>query len=361
MPIHAIVSMRTLLASLLVAVLGLGFSFQGAVAQDGGGEQPGLIKDRVKLGQTGMQFLSVSVDPRAASLGNTSYAREMGAASMFYNPAAVSRMSSTLDVHLGQMQWISDISHNYGALAFRPGNGEYGTVGVTLRSVDYGRLLETIRADNQEGFLDMGTYSPTALAVGLGYGRSLTDRFSVGANLKIAHQSLGASAIALDTPGDYTGGVQKRQNSVTTPVVDFGVLYDTGYRSLTFGATVRNFSQEVTYARESFELPLAFSIAGEVDAVDFLPLSDDRHTLNVAVRALTPRSNVEQVGIGAEYIFLNTIAVRTGYHHPTERGSIRLGAGIQQNVSGLGFNFDYAYQTFESFNAVHRLVLGLNL
>ena len=361
MSTHVTDLMRTFIASFLVAVLGFGLSVQSVVAQDDGGEEPGLIKDRVKLGQTGMQFLSVSTDPRAAGLANTTYARGMGAASMLYNPAAMSRMSSTFDAQFGQIQWISDIAHNYGAVAFRPGNGEYGTVGVSLRSVDYGTLLETIRADNQEGFVDMGTYSPTALAVGLGYARSLTDRFSVGANLKVAHQSLGASAMALETAGDYTGGVEKQENKVTTPVVDFGVLYDTGYRSLTFAATIRNFSQEVTYARESFELPLTFNIAAEVDAVDFLPLSGEQHTLNVSAHALTPRSNVEQVGVGTEYIFLNAIAVRAGYHRPTERGGLRLGAGIQQDISGLGFHFDYAYQTMESFNAIHRLGLGLNL
>lgn len=361
MSIHVNDPMRTILSSLLIVLLGVGLALNPVVAQDGGGGEPGLIEDRVKLGQSGMQFLSVSVDPRAAALANTTFAREMGAGSMLYNPAAMARMSSTVDAQLGQIQWISDIAHNYGAVAFQPGTGQYGTVGVSVRSVDYGDLFETIRADNQEGFLDLGTFSPTALAVGLGYARSLTDRFSVGANVKIANQSLGSSPMALSSAGDYTGGVERQENSVSTAVVDFGVLYDTGYRSLTFAATVRNFSQEITYARESFELPLTFNIAGQVDAVDFLPLSGDRHALNVSARALTPRSNVEQIGVGAEYVFLNTISLRAGYHHPTARGGLRLGAGIQQDVSGLGFQFNYAYQSMESFNTIHRLGVAFDL
>ncbi len=45
----------------------------------------------------------------------------------------------------------------------------YGVFGFSLMAVDYGEVQETIRADNDQGFIDLGTIRPSAFAVGAGY------------------------------------------------------------------------------------------------------------------------------------------------------------------------------------------------
>lgn len=344
--------MRKLLTlTLLVGWLGM-LAAQNVQAQE-------LIEDRTKLAQTGMQFLSVSLDPRAAAMGSAMTAQDGAAISMFYNPAAMGYQKGALDVHLGQNQWISDIKYNFGAVSFRPANGAYGTVGVSLMSVSYGELLETVRVDNTQGFEDLGTFSPSSMAIGVGYAKALTDRFSVGTNLKWAHQSLGAATMEL--AGESGASPRREENSIGTMVVDFGVLYRTGFRSLNFAASIRNFSQELTYAEESFELPLAFRIGLSMDMADVLPLNSQYHSFKVAVDALHPRDNVEQVAIGGEYLFMDTIALRTGFRGPTAEQGLSLGAGLKHVFGDLGFGFDYAYQDFGLFSTVHRLGLRLNL
>jgi hypothetical protein len=89
--------------------------------------------EKQKRAQTGMKFTSLSIHPRAAALGNAVTSLELGSSSMFYNPAALSRMDQAAHVSLGQVQWIADITYNAGTVAFRPGSGQYGVFGLSLR------------------------------------------------------------------------------------------------------------------------------------------------------------------------------------------------------------------------------------
>ncbi len=123
--------------------------------------------DREKLAQTGMKFLSVPGDPRAAAMGSAATAMTGGSEMLFANPAGMAWTDRTTDVMLGQMQFLADINYNHASASFRPSNGRFGVIGVSLTSVDYGTFQETIRADNDQGFLDLGDFSPQAYALGL--------------------------------------------------------------------------------------------------------------------------------------------------------------------------------------------------
>lgn len=354
--------MRRFVALVMLVSLCVAVQVPAVQAQEeGGGGGVDLIEDRTKLAQTGMQFLSVSLDPRAAAMGSAlTAAQRGGAVNMFYNPAGMRFMESGVDLRLGQNRWIGDIRYNYGGVAYRPAGGAYGTIGVSIRSVNYGDLLGTIRADNKQGFEDTGTFSPSALAVGLGYARTLTDRFSVGANVKYARQSLGPSIMRLESAGDL-GSAVTQDNTQGTVAVDFGVIYRTGFRSLNFAASIRNFSRELTYAEESFELPLTFRIGTSMDVMDVVAQGSEMHSLLLSVEAMHPRDNVEQVAVGGEYMFMETIALRAGYRGPRAEEGMSLGGGLRHSLGDLGFGFDYAYQAYGIFNNVHRLAINLNI
>lgn len=331
-----------------------------AQAQDG----VGLIEDidRQKLGQTGMKFLIVPIDPRTAAVGGAITAHAGRSAALFNNPAGMGRMNRTMDASFGHMQWIADINYSYASAAFRPAGGLYGAFGVSLVAVDYGRFFETIRYNNADGYMELGTYSPSAMAIGLGYSRTLTDRFSVGGQAKYVSQNLGSSVLALESSVSKVkgGGPDIRQEfSENTVAFDFGVIYKTGFRSLNFAMSVRNFSQEVTYYEENFELPLAMRIGLEMDVVDFTSLNQDMHSILLAVDAERPRDYPERIHVGAEYQFFNTLALRAGYVAPADENSLSLGAGLQTGFSGAKFSADYAYTPYGLFDNVNRLALNI--
>ena len=325
-----------------------------------------------RLAQTGMKFLSVSVDPRAAAMGGALTALENGSASMFYNPAGMAGITRFVDVALGQTQFIGNADYNIGSAAFRPLDGLYGVFGVSLVAVNYGEFLGTIRADNEQGFVDLGTFSPTAMALGVGYARALTDRFAVGTNVKYVRQSLGAAVMSVDTDGN----MERRDTDASTVAVDFGVLYrvapnahsslvrrcdGTGFRSLNFAVTARNFSREITYAEESFELPLTFRIGLSMNMMHLTSVDPAVHSFLLSVNAERPRDFAERVQLGGEYVFMNTMALRAGYAYPSDEEGVSIGAGLQQSFRGIGFGFDYAYTDFGILGDVNRVALRISL
>ena len=324
------------------------------------GQTQGFQEPEVsKSAQTNFKFLSMSVDPRASGMGGALTAADQASSvAMFYNPAGLARMQSSVDVAVMQTQWIADINYSAGSIAFRPAGGVYGIVGVSVMAVDYGDFEGTVHDTNPSGYLDTGNFSPTALAVGVGYARSLSDRFAVGGNVKYAYQDLTTSFVDVDDAGEY---VSKDYNEGTV-AFDFGVLYNTGFRSLNFAMSVRNFAQELQYEQENFELPLTFRIGVSMDLTDLAAsVNPDMHSFRVAVDAVRPRDFAEQLQIGGEYLFLNTLALRAGYAFPTDTEGLSLGAGLQRSLAGVGLSFNYAFTSFEVFENVHRLGLQLSL
>ena len=314
--------------------------------------------DRDKLAQTGMKFLSVPLDPRAAAMSDAMTGVEGGAVMLFSNPAGMARLEGAMDASLGQVQWIADIGYNFGSIAFKPLGEAFGVVGISLLAVDYGELQETIRAENDQGFVDLGTFSPSAWSVGLGYARAVTDRFSVGGQVKYVSQDLGESPI-----GGTVDALERGSFQQGVMAYDFGVLYRTGYRKLNIAFSARNYASEIAFREDgdTSQLPLTLRMGVSMDVLNSTSGSAGMHSLILSADAEHPRDFAEQIKIGGEYTFLNTFSLRAGYTFPTDEQGVSLGAGIRQELSGVGFGADYAYTSFGIFSNVHRIALRFSL
>lgn len=347
------------LSDVMIALLVLLLWAPPAFGQDGGDDlnpeqrQP----ERKKLAQSGMKFLSFSVNARAVAIANAVTAEQYGSSlSLFYNPASMATLGNTFDVGLGTAQWFADINYNSGTAAFRPGAGNLGVFGVSVMAVDYGEVFETIRADNEKGYERIGTLTPSAYVVGLGYARTLSDRVSIGGHLKYAHESLGSNIMRTDSGGNYV----RSDNKVGTVAFDFGVIYNTGYRSLVLGFSAHNIAPELRYFEEGFETPMAISMGASMNMMDFFSPNQDLHDLQLFVNANRPRDYDEHLSIGSEYIFMNVLALRAGYSIPGRQDEgVSLGAGLQPNFGGLDVSIDYAYTSFEFLDDVHRFSVNV--
>ena len=308
-----------------------------------------------KRAQTGMKFLSTSMDARATALGGAVTADETysSSAALLYNPATMARMDKQFHVGFSNVQFIDDIQYNGFTAAYQPQGTNIGTFGFSVVSVNYGDILNTIRADTESGYEDRGTFSPSAIAVGVGYARSFTDRFSVGAHVKFVEQDLGTQFLTSESTRDF---------SESTVAVDFGILYNTGFRSLVLGMSARNFSSEVTYVQNSFELPLTFNIGLSMDMIDFTSLDPNMHSFKFRVDASRPRDFQEHVKVGGEYTFMNIFSLRAGmaeaFVQDEERG-MSLGAGVNLDVSGVNLTADYSFTEFGVFDSVNRFSIAL--
>ncbi len=340
--------------SLLLVLLVLGSATW--VQGQGPVTDPASVEPK-KRAQTGMKFLTVAGSPRAAALANSVGALRNGdSRALFVNPASMAEMEGNVHGFASRTRWISDIDYDFASAAYRPGSGRFGVVGLSFVNVSYGEFFRTVRAENEQGYKQLGTYSPTSLALGLGYARSVSDRFSVGGQAKWVHQSLGTQPIRYDEEGQ----LERRSFEKSVIAYDFGLMYRTGFESLTIGVRARNFAPEVTYVRNSFELPLTMDVAISMNVLDLTSLDPSRHALKVYSSFSRPRDFYEQVRLGGEYLFLETVALRAGYSAPNDVRGINLGAGLQHELAGVDLGFDYSYTQFDVFSAVNRLSLSLS-
>jgi len=324
-----------------------------------------VAHSQAKLAQTGLNFLTVGTDARATGMGEAFTTMEGSSTAMFYNPAGIAAVNRFVDVSTNQMTWIADIKYLSGSMAFAPFKGRYGVVGFSFITVNYGEFKFTRVAQNEQGYEDIaGWPKPTAYTVGIGYGRALSEQFSVGGQLKFVYQSLGKSLIPVYTQVTDNSGQPRRDTtyvlrdySVSTLAFDFGTIYKTGLKSLAFGVSINNFSREIKYERESFQLPLTFKIGLSMNLMDFLPALVEDHSLFVSVDALHPRSYPEFLNIGGEYVFGKTLALRGGYITHHDDYGFTAGIGVRK----FGIAVDYSYMPHRIFSDIQRFSVKFSL
>lgn len=332
--------MKTTLSSIVLAALVLA---------------AGTLPAQQKLAQTGLKFLAVGTDARFSALANGVTAVESGSPmAVFYNPAAMARMDMTARAAVGYTQWIADINHYYGAVGISPADGDLGTFTVFYQYVDYGTVYGTIRANNDKGYLDSRDVpgldvKPSGTSLGLGYARAISDKFSIGANVKYVTQSLGEATV------QYTNNTpNKFGNSTSAVAFDIGLIYRTGFRSLNFGMAMRNFARELRYVNESFQLPLLFKIGVAAEMVEMVEGEKGESQVLLTLDAEHPRDYQEQVRFGTEFIFEKILALRIGYVTGLEEEGLSMGIGLHSVLGDAPFGLDYAYTPTGILGDVHR-------
>ena len=314
---------------------------------------------QAKLAQTGFNFLSVGTDARATGMGEAFTTMQGSSVSMLYNPAGLAGIGSFVDLSINHMNWIADIAYLTGTVAFSPYEGRYGVIGVSFMNIDYGDFNFTQVANNEQGYLDIeGWPSPHAYVIGVGYGKALSDQFSIGGQIKYAHQSLGQSVVpiyrtvvdALGQPHQDTT-YDQRDYAVGTLAFDFGTMFKTGLKSLAFGVAINNFAPEIKYERESFQLPLSFKFGVSMNVLDFIPEIGEDHAFLVAIDAVHPRSFDEFLNIGSEYSFMKTVMFRVGYITGHPDYGLTAGIGLQK----MGVAVDYSFMPHKIFNNIQRI------
>jgi len=215
-----------------------------------------------------------------------------------------------------------------------------------------------------KGYDDVGIFKLNALAVGVGYAKSLTDRFSVGGQIRWARQDLGDSFIpnqfksvpVLDSAGHpianlYADSAVSTTNKLTPLVFDFGTQFKTGIKSLVFGMSVRNFSGDIKYAQEGFQLPLVFTLGVSMNLMDLIGDVSLDQSLLMSIDASHYRDHPEQLKIGLEYTIMNILSLRGGYISNNDESGMSYGVGVAK----FGFAFDYSYTPFGIFSKVQRM------
>ena len=305
-----------------------------------------------KTAQTGLQFLKSDMSARSAGMGSAFAMVCNDATAMFHNPAGLAYVKSGFDAFVTYTPWIADISYNAGGLVYSLGS--LGTVGLNFVSANYGTIIGTVVSDVAAGYEETGNLDVGALSVGAVYARQLTDKFIVGGQVRYAYQHLGSSTI----PTAVEEETEEIENEVTGLAYEIGTIFYPGlFNSLRMGMSIKNFSPQFKYQEEAFQLPLTFVMGFAVDAFEILGMGGS-NSLLLAMDAIHPRDYTERIHLGAEFVFLNMVALRAGYKFNYDVESLSLGGGVKLGLGGIGLKIDAAYSLMEDFNDVMRFTVG---
>ncbi len=314
------------------------------------GAQSGIAPYNIeRAGQSGWQFLKINGDARQAAMAGAYSALSRGDASaIFGNPASLADVKS-FNVQVNALKWVADIGHQ--SVAIAANIGDVGVVGVSLAMLDYGDIPETINSPTgSNGTTPMvtgNTFGANDIAAGISYARLITDRLSVGGNIRWMRQSIA-------------------ELSMNNWSVDFGTFYQTGFRSLRIAVTARNFGPDSRFAgwseqyqteSDNVRMPLDFR-AGI--AMDFLDDEQSQHLLTVIVEGDHPNDGREKFHLGVSYSFDNTFFLRGGYKFNYDVQRFTFGAGISYPIGGTVGTINYAYVDFGELTQVHMFSLGFS-
>jgi hypothetical protein len=303
-----------------------------------------------KQAQVGFRFLENPVSAAALGRGGYGVTNLHSAAAVFWNPAGLGWIESRVDAGIDYYRGFADINQTSAAVAMR---GTYGAVALSAIFMDYGNLYGTRLPlpgeDATKGYVDTGTFTIHANAIGIGYGRAVSDRFSFGLHFKLAQQDFGRAYLAHD---DST--LTKKKYMLTVPTFDFGASYDFKVHGITFGAAVMNVSPQVMYEEESFPLPFAMKFGSSIDPFSVLGIELASQELLLGIETRHGRDFGEKVHVGAEYGLYDTFFARAGYMGNYSDKGVTFGIGLNYQ----GFIFDYALQDYGVLGIIHLLTFG---
>lgn len=316
-----------------------------------------------RSGQAAMPFLALGAGARLMAMGDAGLAITGDASAMFYNPAGLAYVENR-SVMLGNMNWLLDTSIQTGAVALNFGN--LGVFGLSAMFFNYGDPIHATEIDARQefGYNDIGDFTPSEFVVGIGYARRISSQFAIGGQLKYAHQDLlGGNVktrIAYKLP-DGTWRQDEHDAVRSTFVLDFGTVYNTGFRDLTLAMSFRNFGGEIKYEREAYDIPLTFRFGVTGSVFKLLNKQVEGMDLLLNIDYLHPRDWSERMNFGLEYSFNQMFYLRGGYKYNYSSEGLCVGGGIKLNLPMGGVRLDYAYKDTGDtlFDAVH--VYSLNI
>ncbi len=305
-----------------------------------------------RAGISAFQFLKIGVGARAVAMGESFVAVANDASALYWNPAGLVQFPDN-ELLASHTEYVVDIKHDYLGATFHLTSSD--ALGIAFSSLH----MEDMEITTEAQPFGTGRYFAFGdIALGLTYARKMTDQFSFGATVRYVEETLDVL----------------KMRSV---MVDLGTYYWTGLGSARFAVVISNFGSDVApkgtvtqfngtpvSSFQSFTLPTVFKLGFAID-----PVLNDEQRLTTSIQLTHPNDNAENLRLGAEYGWQNTLFLRGGLKRTigqrflgadeTSEESFTLGAGFRLQTSITTIEADYAYANFNVLGSVHRISVTL--
>lgn len=342
-----------LVATVLVATGG-----ELAAQRQGTFLNPTVETPTTRVGARGANFMSIGVGARAQALGGAFTGLASGATATYWNPAGIATFDGlTVAFTRGELYDDLDITHDFAAAGLPFAGGGAALSYIRLDSGDIPRTNEQFPAGDDPQFGSVFNWSATAL--GLHYGRRLTDRLQVGFTGRI-----------------ITEGIN--EGEATWWAADVGTMFRTGLYGLSLGAVLANIGPSagiggaaverrietaeafpvdvpVEFKTIQYQLPTTFRfsvLADLVGGADALFTPSGTHGFQLAADLNDAVDTDIQLSVGLEYNFRQILYLRGGKKFVNEAFDddfrefsdfLSFGGGLRLPVLGRHLAFDYAY------------------
>jgi long-subunit fatty acid transport protein len=313
-----------------------------------------------KVGTTAARFLAIDIGARAVGMGGAYTTIAGDPSAVYWNPAGLAGFQGG-QVLFNHAKWLADINIDFAAVAIPL--QKWGTLGLagTFLTMDAMEVTTVSQPMGTGEKFDAGSY-----AFAVSYANRLTDRFSIGGNVKFIHENIYHS--------DANG-----------MAFDVGTLFQSPFMGIVIGASISNYGTKMQMSgrdmlvqsdvnpqisgnneninahlqTDAYDLPLMFRLGVGVDLLK----GASRNSLILAVDALHPNDDTESLNLGAEYGFNRMVFLRAGYKSLFAKDSelgLSCGAGVRFRIAGASdLSVDYAYQDFGVLKNIQMFALSL--
>lgn len=317
-------------------------------------------------------WLLFSMGARASGMGGAHVTEAKGADGVYWNPANLAfnlEKKSITGMHFSPVPDLTDdVYFEYASYAEQVEG--WGGIGGNFMFLTYGES----EATDASG-IRLATFTSWEMALGLGYGTPVSDKFAVGAGVKLIHSNLSPQFNDLE------------EGKGTTWAVDLGVAgRDLGPFGLRWGLAIQNMGPSLKFVDNGSPNPLPLNFR---TGIGFDPYVDETHRFTLAlemnkvlvrqrggtgtevfevdpawkaiVTAWTDESFGEELedaiyNLGLEYAFTEFIFLRSGWVQDKSGDITDYTYGIGFDYQGL--RFDYAgYPQATGLDNVNRFSL----
>lgn len=345
----------------------------------------------------GVTSLAIAPDARAGGLGDIGAATEADANSQYWNSAKYPFNIARAGVSVSYTPWLRQLVNdiNLANVAGFYRLGDYNALSASLRYFSLGEVALS-------GDEDAMTINPYELAVDVGYSRMLSERFSMGVNLRFIYS---------DITYDYT--------SESSAGKAFGAdisMYRLGYFmmgqrecSFAWGLNLSNIGSKISFGgddnseflptnmrlgmnwtipfnqynrlsiladankllvptypkQEDGEADVDYTDRVQRDYYDISPISGIFKSFADAPGGFKEEMQEIQWSVGMEYNYNDRFMVRLGYHHEAEtkgnRKYVTAGAGFKMSVFSIDAAYVFSTAQSNPLDQTMRFTLGFDL
>ncbi len=326
--------------------------------------------DPINVVTTAVPFLRISPDARAAGMGDLALATSPDANSSFWNLAKVPFNENNSGLSLSYTPWLKDILSDV-YLATMAGFykiDEQQAITGSLRYFSLGNIQFTDNLGN-----DLNTFRPREFGIDMGYSRKLSEKSGIGVGLKYIYSNL--------AEGPAAGNNYKAASAVAGDISYFYSGHNEQGQGWAVGAALSNLGSKIAYTDNADQkdyipanLGIGTTYTSVANSANKFTVGIDLNKLLVPTPPQDPVTQAQldayrsksvvsswfssfgdapggfneeikefQASIGAEYMYNNQFALRTGYFYEDKtKGNRRyftMGVGIKYSSFGLDFSY----------------------